>query len=161
MSSWSHLHVLDLVSVFVAVGRLVLTFGDLDVPVKAVVFVLTFLLVVGTYLLAVCTVLNPVYVVSLEVLVLAGKNSLAMLLVLLKLALEHFLFFVVVGDFSSAVLHVILERPVVDSIADLQLPFTMLLPISVLSLVVVAIGPGQRSLPMKLVALDATSIMGS
>lgn len=67
----SHLHVLDLVPVFVPVYSFVLSFGDLDMPVETVFFVLALFFVIATYFFTVCAMLDTVNIVSLEILCFA------------------------------------------------------------------------------------------
>jgi len=115
----SHLNISHLFAIFVVVDSFVLSFVDFDVSVQAVILVLTFFLVVLTYFLAVGAMFDSIDVVSLEILVLARKDTLAMLLILLEFTFKDLSFFILIGDLSSTMLHVVYKFTFINSIVDL------------------------------------------
>lgn len=157
----SHLNISHLFAIFVVVDSFVLSFVDFDVSVQAVILVLTFFLVVLTYFLAVGAMFDSIDVVSLEILVLARKDTLAMLLILLEFTFKDLSFFILIGDLSSTMLHVVYKFTFINSIVDLQLSPAVFLSVSVFTFVVISVDTGEDTLSMELVALDATLIVCS
>ena len=126
-----------------------------------VILVSPLLLVVVADGFAVGSVLYSLLVVCLEVLVPAPQDAPAVLLVIFEGSLIHFLLVVAICYFSAPVLHVVLELPVINRIAHLQHPSSALLPVVVIALVEIPIGPGQSASPMELVVLYASFVVGT
>ena len=126
--------------------------------VHLVVLVGPLLLVIIADCFAVGPVFNALLVVCLEVLVPASQDASAIFLVIFEGSLVYLLLIIAICYFTTPVFHVVLELPVVNRIAHLQHPPPALLPVIVVALVVISIGPGQPTSPVELVILDTSFI---
>ena len=126
--------------------------------VHLVVLVGPLLLVIIADCFAVGPVLDTLLVVCLEVLVPAPQDAPAVLLIVFEGSLVHLLLIIAICYFTTPVFHVVLELPVVNRISHLQHSPPALLPVIVVTLVVISIGPGQPTSPVELVVLDTSFV---
>ena len=126
--------------------------------VHLVVLVGPLLLVIIADCFAVGPVLDTLLVVCLEVLVPASQDASAIFLVIFEGSLVYLLLIIAVCYFTTPVLHVVLELPIVNRIAHLQHSPSALLSVIVVTLIVISIGPGQPTSPVELVVLDTSFV---